>query len=62
MTYERIVRGEDEIYGDSLVLLYIYEFSNRQLQNTITWSDNDWAPFIVYINPDSVGKFPNRVM
>jgi len=62
MTYERIVRGEDEIYGDSLVLLYIYEFSNRQLQNTITWSDNDWAPFIVYINPDSVGKFPNRVV
>ena len=61
-TYERIIRGSDVIYGHSLVLIYIYEFSNRQIQNTLTWSEYDWAPYIVYIDPDSVGKFPNRIV
>ena len=60
MTYERVIHGVDEVYGDSIVLIYIFEFSNRQLQNTLTWVDYDWAPFIVYIDPSSVGKFPNR--
>ena len=59
--YERIVEGKDEVYGDSLALIYIYEYTERKLEDGGLKSNNDWAPFIMYINPDSIGSFPNRV-
>jgi len=58
--YEKVIQGDDETYGDSLVLMYIYEFSNRQMQNTLSWVENDWVPFIIYINPANIGEFPRR--
>ncbi len=59
--YERIVEGKDEVYGDSLALIYIYEYTERKLEDGGLKSNNDWTPFIMYINPDSIGSFPNRV-
>ncbi len=61
--YERVVQGYDEIYGNSLALVYIYEYSDRKLKEAFAFKpDNDWVPFIAYIAVDAVGKFPNRVV
>lgn len=60
--YERVIRGADEIYGNSLVLMYIYEFSTRLAKDGLTTVDYDWMPYIAYINDSSVGKFPNRII
>jgi len=61
--YERVVQGYDEIFADSLALVYIYEYSDRKLKEAFAFKpDNDWVPFIAYIDPVAVGKFPNRVV
>jgi len=59
--YERVIQGVDETYGDSLVLIYIYEFLTRLNKDGLTTVDYDWMPYITYINNNSVGKFPNRI-
>lgn len=61
--YERVVRGYDDTYGDSLAIIYIFEYAERKLEQGISdKADNDWVPYIVYINCDSVGQFPNRIV
>ena len=59
--YERVIQGVDETYGDSLVLIYIYEFPTRLVKLGLTTVDYDWIPYIIYINNNTVGKFPNRI-
>jgi len=61
--YERIVRGDDETYGDSLAIIYIFEYAERKLEEGLSdKADNDWVPYIVYVKTDSVGQFPNRIV
>lgn len=61
--YQRIVRGDDETYGDSLAIIYIFEYAERKLEQGISdTADNDWVPYIVYVKTDSVGQFPDRIV
>ncbi|MFX0167598.1 MAG: hypothetical protein ACFE9V_19935, partial [Candidatus Hodarchaeota archaeon] len=61
--YERILKGTDDIYGDSLALIFIYEYSSRKLKSGISFDvAYDWVPYIAFINPYNIGSFPDRIV
>ncbi|MHA1252411.1 MAG: hypothetical protein ACTSRP_20675 [Candidatus Helarchaeota archaeon] len=61
--YERVVEGKDDTYGDSLALIYIFEYSDRKLKDGAgIKAEYDWVPYIIYIRSNFVGEFPNRII
>jgi len=61
--YQRIVRSDDETYGDSLAIIYIFEYAERKLEQGISdKADNDWVPYIAYVKTNTFGQFPNRIV
>ncbi len=58
--YEKIIAGDDHYYGDSLALIYLYEFPQRNPQEGLFYADYDWVPIILYVDPSNLGSFPNR--